>query len=73
MLWGVLVVGVIIIALCMESTAGKVILSCGVGAAGLAVLSWVTGFDIFWPLAKFCVVALVIVLVATIIMSIFGK
>ena len=73
MLWGALVVGVLIIAFCMDSTAGKVILSCGVAAIGLAALSWITGFNIFWPLAKVCVVALVIILVATIIMSIFGK
>jgi hypothetical protein len=73
MLWGILIAGFVIIALCMESTSGKYILSFGVAAIGLAALSWITGFDLFWPLAKFCVVILIIILVIAIITSIFGK
>jgi hypothetical protein len=73
MLWTALIVIAIIVAICLDSKWGKVVLGSGVVAIGMLFLSWITDFDFFISLAKLCAAAIVIVIVAVIVLAIIGS
>lgn len=72
MLWGALIVGILIIAFCMESDSGKAILALGICALGLGLISWLFDFSFLITLAKICVAIIVLIIVFCIVMAIFG-
>ncbi len=71
--WIILIVGLLVVSFCMESKAGKVILGCGVVAASLVFLSWLTGVSFLMTLAKLCVVIIVLIVVGLILLGIFSQ
>ena len=73
MLWGAFFIGIIIIAFCMESDAGKAILTFGVLAIGFVLLSWLFDFSVLMTLAKICVAIIVIIIIYCLVMTIFGS
>lgn len=73
MLWGVLFVAILIIGFCMESKVGRIIVSLGVVALGMLLLSLLTGWDFFVLLAQLCAIIIVVVIVGVIVMSILGS
>ena len=69
----VLIAIVAIIGICMDSEEGKYILAFGVAAAGLWAISYLTGTNLFYIFAKGCLVIIVLILVFTLIASIFNR
>ena len=70
--WVIAIVVIAIIAACMDSTAGKVVIGAGVVALGLLLLSWITGAGFFITLAKACAVIIVVIIIGLILMAIIG-
>lgn len=70
MVW--LIVIFAIIAVCLDTTSGKVVFGAAVVALGLLLLSWITGLGFFVPIAKGCAVLIVVVLVGVLVVGIFG-
>lgn len=73
MFWGILIVVVMIIAACLDSKLGKIVIGAGVIALGLLLLSLITGAGFFITLAKACAVIIVVVLVGAIVLAIIGS
>ena len=73
MLWAVLVIVAMILAFCMESKAGKVVLSAGVIALGCLFLDLITGMDLFILLAQLCAIVVVVIIIAVIVLAIIGS
>lgn len=72
MLWVGLIVVVAIIAMCLDSDVGKIIIGAAVLALGLLLVSWISGFGIFITLAKVCAVIIVVIIIGLILAAIFG-
>ena len=73
MFWVILIVAVMIVAACLDSKVGKIVIGSGVVALGFLILSWITGAGFFITLAKACAVLIVVVLVGMIVLSIIGN
>lgn len=73
MFWGILIVVVMIIAACLDSKVGKIVIGAGVVALGFLLLSWITGAGFFITFAKACAVLIVVVLVGMIVLAIIGN
>ena len=73
MFWVILIVVIMIVAACLDSTQGKIVVGAGVIALGLLLLSWITGVGFFITLAKVCAVVIVVVLVGSIVLDIIGN
>lgn len=71
--WVIAIIIVAIIAVFMDSTAGKVVVGAGVVALGLCLISWITGISFFITLAKVCAVIIVVVITGLILMTVFNK
>ena len=61
-----------IIAVCLDTTAGKVVFGAAVVALGLLLLSWITGLGFFVAIAKGCAILMVVVVVGAILVAIIG-
>lgn len=61
-----------IIAVCLDTTAGKVVFGSAVVALGLLLLSWITGLGFFVAIAKGCAILMVVVVVCAILATIIG-
>ena len=72
MLWVVVIIIVALIAVGLESIPGKIVAGASVLAIGLLLLRWVTGVALFVTLAKACAVVIVVVIVGTILLALFG-
>ena len=73
MIWVVIIIAAMIVATCMESKSGKVIVGTGVVAIGMLILSWITGANFFIFLAKACAVLIVIIIIGLILLAIIGS
>lgn len=71
-MWVAIIIAVAIIAVMIDSDAGKVFLGVGVIALGLLLLRWITGIGLLVTLAKACAVIMVVIVVGMILVSIFG-
>lgn len=69
----ILIVVVAIIAVCLDSVLGKIVIAAGVVAIGLLLLAWITSLNFFITLAKACAVIMVVTVVGAIVMAIVGK
>lgn len=65
------VVGIIILMVLLGSL-GPLGIAVGVVGIGLLLIAWISGMSIFVTLAKVCGVIIVIIIVAAILMFIFG-
>lgn len=72
MFWVVVIIIVALIAVGLESIPGKIVAGASVLAIGLLLLRWVTGVALFVTLAKACAVVIVVVIVGTILLALFG-
>lgn len=72
MFWVGVIVVVAIIAACLDSDLGKIVIAAAVIAVGLLLLSWISGFGIFITLAKVCAVIIVLIIVGLILSAIFN-
>ena len=70
MLWGIIIIGILIISACLESVTGKIIFGSATIAIGFLLLSWITGIGFLVTLAKICAVIIVVIIVGCIIASI---
>ena len=70
MVW--LIVIFAIIAVCLDTTTGKVVFGSAVVALGLLLLSWITGFGFFIAIAKSCAIIIVVVIVGATLAAIIG-
>ena len=61
-----------IIAVCLDTMAGKVVFGAAVVALGLLLLSWITGFGFLIAIAKGCAIVMVVVVVGAILVAIIG-
>lgn len=66
-----LIIVVAIIAMCLDSEVGKVVIGAAVLALGLLLISWITGFGFFVTLAKVCAIIIVVVILVFILAAIF--
>ena len=72
-MFGVAVVIVVaIIAACLDSILGKIVLGATIVALGLLLLSWISGMSFLIVLAKVCAAVVVIVVVGAILLAIIG-
>lgn len=70
MIWVIIVVA--IIAACLDSDLGKIVMGAAVLAIGLLLLKWITGFSVFVTFAKICAIVIVATIVGSILLAIFG-
>lgn len=70
MFWVIIIVAIIAIGL--ESIPGKIVAGASVLAIGLLLLRWITGITLMVSLAKTCAVVIVVVIVATVLLALFG-
>lgn len=71
--WIVLIVIVAIIAVCLDTTFGKIVIGAGVVAIGFLLLAWITSLHFFIVLAKICAVIMVVTVTGAILIAIVGK
>lgn len=71
MLWAVIII-VAIFFVCLDTSAGKIVIGTGVVAIGLLLIYWITGFSFLITLAKTCAVMIVITIVAVVIIAIMN-
>lgn len=69
----ILIVVVAIIAACLDTVLGKIVIAAGVVAIGFLLLAWITGLHLFITLAKVCAVIMVVTVIGAIVMAIIGK
>ena len=72
MFWIVIIIICAIIAACLDSVLGKIVIGAAVVAIGLLLLSWITGVGFLITLAKACAVIIVVAIVGAILMAIIG-
>ena len=72
MFWMVVVIIVAIIAACLDSVIGKIVLGASIVALGLLLLSWISGISFLVALAKICAAIIVITIVGAILLAIIG-
>ena len=70
--WIILIVLLAIIAACLESLPGKLVVGSIVLAIGFLLLRWITGVELFIILAKVCAILIVITIVGAILLAIIG-
>ena len=61
----------ILIVVC-ASTGGKIVIGATVLALGFLLLSWITEIGLLVSLAKICAVVIVVVIVGSILVALFG-
>lgn len=71
--WIVLVVIVALIAVCLDSVFGKIVIGAAVVAIGFLLLAWITSLHFFITLAKVCAVIMVVTVTGAILIAIVGK
>ena len=71
--WVIAFVIVMVIGMCLDSIAGKIVIGAGVVALALLLLAWITSIDLFILLAKACAVVIVVVIAGVILLAIIGK
>ena len=72
MFWIGVIVVVAIIAACLDSDVGKLVIGVAVIAGGLLLLSWISGFGMFVNLAKVCAAIIVLIILWLILSAIFS-
>lgn len=72
MFWVIVIIIVALIAVGLESIPGKIVAGASILAIGLLLLRWITGVALFVTLAKACAVVIVVVIVGTILLALFG-
>ena len=72
MFWIVVIVICAVIAACLDSVLGKIVIGAMVVAIGLLLLSWITGISFLITLAKVCAIIIVVVVVGSILLAIIG-
>lgn len=70
MFWIVVLVIFAVIAVSLESTAGKIVFGAAVLALGLLLLAWIMDVSFLITLAKVCAVVIVVTIVAALLMAI---
>ena len=71
--WVVVVLIMLLIDMCLDFVAGKIIIGASVVAIGSLLIAWITGLGIFVNLAKTCAIIIVIVITGVVLLAIFGK
>ena len=72
MFWIVLLIICVLIAACLDSVLGKIVIGASVVAIGLLLLSWITGISFLITLAKVCAVIIVVTIAGAILLWIGG-
>ena len=70
MFWIIVFIVVGVIAACLDSALGKVVLCAAVAAIGLLLLAWITDLGFLIALAKVCAVVIVVAIVGAILFAI---
>ncbi len=70
MFWIVLIIICVLIAACLDSVLGKIVIGAAVAAIGLLLLAWITGMSFLITLAKVCAVIIVVAIVGAILFAI---
>lgn len=68
MFWFI-VISVSLIAVCLDSALGKLVIGTAVIAIGLLLLRWITGLSLLVTLAKACAILIVVTLVGAILFA----
>lgn len=73
MFWTILIIIIAIVAICLDSGFGKLVIGSGVVALGLLFLRLITGLSLFVTLAKLCAIIMIVVITGLIVMAIIGS
>lgn len=71
--WVILFIVIAIVGACLDSGAGKLVLSAGALGIGFLIIRWITDIGFFASIAKLCGVAVIVVILWMIVSAIFGS
>lgn len=72
MFWIVAIIMCAVVAACLDSVLGKIVVGAAVVAIGLLLLSWITGMSFFITLARACAAIIVVAIVGAILLAMIG-
>ena len=72
MWWIILIIFLLVLIAIFNSPFGRIAVAVGVIAIGCVLISWITGVAFLITIAKACAVLIVVLIVAQILMLMFG-